>query len=93
MRDSGDQRSVDPMVVADLERLITAAVDGSATVQVLAGPGEDTMILTTSDAALRRSGLGDGWSRTFPGGSAEIASGDDSDLVVAMLTRASRGRS
>ena len=87
LRDSGDQRPVDPAIVDALGALVVSSVEGTAVLQVLSAPGQDVLLLTTTPAAAERSLLPRDWQVSNGPDDAVLEWSDDSAVVVAVVTR------
>lgn len=89
LRDSGDRRPLPTEVVDTVQRLVLGADDGSATVQALAGHGEDTLVVTCSHGAALRSGVFADWRCSFEDGLADLDMSDPSTPAMLMVQRRS----
>lgn len=90
IRDSGDPRALPEEVTAAVRGALLGSTDGEATVMVLPSGDADTLVITTSPAALFRAGLGDGWQCSYEDGSASVTGGADSEPAVLIVRRTPR---
>lgn len=87
LRDSGDRRELPPPVVSTLNRLLLAAIDGSASIQILSNTFEDVLTLTVSEATRRAAGLPDDWMHEFETGVATLDSGSEHENALLLVQR------
>ena len=87
LRDSGDRRPLPETVIDTLQKLLLAATDGSASVQILSNARDDVLTLTVSDASRQRAGIDDGWSHPFESGEATMDAGDELEPALFLIRR------
>lgn len=87
LRDSGDQHPLPEPVIDALRRLLNAATDGSASIQILSNQHEDLLSLSTSDRARESAGIPDGWSMEFDLGDARVDAGLNHDPALLLIRR------
>lgn len=93
IRDSGDRTPVAPELIDFLKRVLPERGAEPAVIQVLVGPADDTLVVTTSRTAAHRGGVTASITRTD--GPDELSfdadDADDSDIAVMFLRRERRG--
>lgn len=88
LRDSGDRRPLPEPVIDVLRRLLLAATDGSASLQILSDQREDLLSLSASDHAREAAGIPDGWTFAFESGEATVDGGFDNEPALMLIRRA-----
>lgn len=90
LRDSGDVRPLPEPVTEALRALLRASTAGEASMRVLTSPGEDRLVLTTSQAAAAASQLPTDWQVHFDDGSADLEFSDPDAPAMLMVQRRHR---
>lgn len=87
LRDSGNHAPIPMDALAVGAALLRAADDGSATIQILSGTDDESLVITTSHAAAGRSELATRWRTDFHGGSAEFDNSDPESPAVFIIRK------
>lgn len=87
LRDSGDRRPLPDDVLDAMRQLLAASTEGDASVQALGAPGQDTLVISTSQRAVLRTGLAQAWSVSFTDGMADLDASDPAAPATLMVQR------
>lgn len=87
LKDSGDRRPVPEEIALVARALLAADPEGTATVQVLTAPGEDTLLVTADLDAVRAAGITLEWQQAIDGCAAELQFDTDSRVAVLIARR------
>lgn len=91
IKDSGDMRPLPEEVTRAAQSLLLAAPEGSATIQALSAPGEDTLLVTVPGDTVERAGLPSRWQVSVAGCSAELEAEQSNAIAVLIARRGTDG--